>query len=126
MAKKLPPVHPGEILREEFLVPLKLTLYAVVAALDMPAYPDRTHRARRKARYGRHRAAARQVLQDRRCVLNEHSGALRSRNGRRRARATDQEDRVLRCGVRAMLLANSTDDGDRGLGLKARLCAISI
>lgn len=24
MAKKLPPVHPGEILREEFLVPLKL------------------------------------------------------------------------------------------------------
>ena len=25
MAKKLPPVHPGEILREECLVPLKLT-----------------------------------------------------------------------------------------------------
>jgi addiction module HigA family antidote len=25
MAKKLPPVHPGEILREEFLVSLKLT-----------------------------------------------------------------------------------------------------
>jgi antitoxin HigA-1 len=25
MAKKLPPIHPGEILREEFLVPLKLT-----------------------------------------------------------------------------------------------------
>jgi plasmid maintenance system antidote protein VapI len=23
MAKKLPPIHPGEILREEFLVPLK-------------------------------------------------------------------------------------------------------
>ena len=26
MAKKLPPVHPDEILREEFLVPLKLLL----------------------------------------------------------------------------------------------------
>ena len=34
MAKKLPPVHPGEILREEFLVPLKLTPYA--AALRVP------------------------------------------------------------------------------------------
>ena len=34
MAKKLPPVHPGEILREEFLVPLKLTPYA--AALHVP------------------------------------------------------------------------------------------
>lgn len=28
--KKLPPVHPGEILREEFLVPLKLTPYVNV------------------------------------------------------------------------------------------------
>ena len=38
MAKRLPPVHPGEILREEFLVPLKLTSYAVAvaAALHVP------------------------------------------------------------------------------------------
>jgi addiction module HigA family antidote len=36
MAKKLPPVHPGEILREEFLKPLKLTAYAVAAELDVP------------------------------------------------------------------------------------------
>jgi antitoxin HigA-1 len=36
MARKLPPVHPGEILREEFLVPLKLTPYAVAAALNVP------------------------------------------------------------------------------------------
>ena len=36
MAKKLPPIHPGEILREEFLVPLRLTPYAVAAALDVP------------------------------------------------------------------------------------------
>ena len=34
MAKKLPPVHPSEILREGFLVPLKLTPYAV--ALGVP------------------------------------------------------------------------------------------
>lgn len=36
MAKRLPPVHPGEILREEFLKPLGLTAYAVAAALDVP------------------------------------------------------------------------------------------
>src|SRR6478736_6999672 len=36
MAKKPPPIHPGEILREEFLVPLKLTPYAVAAALNVP------------------------------------------------------------------------------------------
>ena len=36
MAKKLPPIHPGEILREEFLVPLTLTRYAVAAALHVP------------------------------------------------------------------------------------------
>jgi hypothetical protein len=66
------------------------------------AQPDRTHRARRKAPYRRHRAAARQIPQDRGCVLDEHSGAIRSRNGRRRARAADQEDRVLRGGVRSV------------------------
>ena len=36
MAKKLSPVHPGEVLREEFLKPLKLTAYAVAAAIDVP------------------------------------------------------------------------------------------
>ena len=35
-AKKLPPVHSGEILREEFLIPFKLTPYAVAAALNVP------------------------------------------------------------------------------------------
>jgi addiction module HigA family antidote len=36
MARKLPPVHPGEILREESPVPLKLTTYAVATALNVP------------------------------------------------------------------------------------------
>jgi addiction module HigA family antidote len=36
MAKKLPPVHPGEILREEFLVPLSLKPYAVAQACAVP------------------------------------------------------------------------------------------
>jgi addiction module HigA family antidote len=36
MAKRLPPVHPGEILREEFLVPLGLSPYAVARACGVP------------------------------------------------------------------------------------------
>jgi addiction module HigA family antidote len=36
MAKRLPPIHPGEILREEFLVPMKLTAYAVARSCGVP------------------------------------------------------------------------------------------
>lgn len=36
MAKRLPSVHPGEVLREEFLAPLKLTPYAVARACGVP------------------------------------------------------------------------------------------
>jgi len=35
MTKKLAPVHPGEILREDFLKPMKLTAYAVAAKLGV-------------------------------------------------------------------------------------------
>lgn len=34
---KLHPIHPGEILREEFLVPLKITPHALSLALQIPA-----------------------------------------------------------------------------------------
>jgi addiction module HigA family antidote len=36
MAKKLPPLHPGEILREEFLLPMQLTPYALAQACGVP------------------------------------------------------------------------------------------
>ena len=36
MAKRLPPIHPGETLREEFLLPMKLTPYAVAQACGVP------------------------------------------------------------------------------------------
>jgi addiction module HigA family antidote len=35
-SKKLAPVHPGEILREEFLAPLSLTPYALAKAAAVP------------------------------------------------------------------------------------------
>jgi addiction module HigA family antidote len=36
MAKKLKPMHPGEVLREEFLVPLKLSPGALARACGLP------------------------------------------------------------------------------------------
>jgi addiction module HigA family antidote len=36
MAKKLPPLHPGEVLREEFLVPLKMSPGALAKACGVP------------------------------------------------------------------------------------------
>jgi len=35
--KKLPPIHPGEILLEEFLKPLALSQYRVAKAMSVPA-----------------------------------------------------------------------------------------
>lgn len=34
---KLHPIHPGEILREEFLIPLSMTAHALALALKVPA-----------------------------------------------------------------------------------------
>jgi antitoxin HigA-1 len=36
MARKLPPLHPGEVLREEFLVPLKMSAGALAKACGVP------------------------------------------------------------------------------------------
>lgn len=36
MAKKLPPVHPGEVLREEFLLPMNLSAYSLAKACNVP------------------------------------------------------------------------------------------
>src|SRR5436305_15301130 len=35
-SKRLPPIHPGEVLREEFLTPMKLTPYALAKACGVP------------------------------------------------------------------------------------------
>jgi addiction module HigA family antidote len=36
MANGLPPVHPGEVLREDFLRPMNLSPYAVARAVGVP------------------------------------------------------------------------------------------
>jgi len=34
---RMRPIHPGEVLREEYLVPLKMTAHALAMALRLPA-----------------------------------------------------------------------------------------
>ena len=34
--KKLPRIHPGDVLREDFLVPMKFSPYAVARAISVP------------------------------------------------------------------------------------------
>ena len=36
MTKKLPPIHPGEVLREEFLTPMKLSAYSLAKVCGVP------------------------------------------------------------------------------------------
>ena len=36
MAKRLPPVHPGEVLREEFMEPLGISINALARELHVP------------------------------------------------------------------------------------------
>ncbi|HBO11953.1 MAG TPA: addiction module antidote protein, HigA family [Halieaceae bacterium] len=44
----LKPMHPGEVLREEFMVPLGLTAYRVARAIDVP--PNRIQDIARERR----------------------------------------------------------------------------
>src|SRR5256885_15848069 len=39
MARKLKPMHPGEVLREEFLVPLKMSAGALARTCGLPRTP---------------------------------------------------------------------------------------
>jgi addiction module HigA family antidote len=34
--RRLPPVHPGEILRDDFLEPMKISVYALAQAIKVP------------------------------------------------------------------------------------------
>jgi antitoxin HigA-1 len=34
--KRIPPIHPGEVLRDEFLAPLGLTQYRLAKSIDVP------------------------------------------------------------------------------------------
>jgi RelE-like toxin of type II toxin-antitoxin system HigB len=85
MAKKLKAVHPGEILKEEFMLPLGLSMNKM--AMDLrPGDPDRQYRQREARNYRGHSTPLRPLLQERAGILDESPNPLRFGSGRGRTR----------------------------------------
>jgi hypothetical protein len=76
--KKLAPVHPGEVLREDFLIPMNLSPCAVARACGVPRTRIERLARERDSYYRRHRIAAVSLFRDHGGLLNEHSDVVRS------------------------------------------------
>jgi len=50
--KKLPPIHPGEILLEEFLAPMGISQYRLAKALAVPPEANQRDRSRQAGDHG--------------------------------------------------------------------------
>lgn len=68
MSQSLQPIHPGEVLLEEFMKPKAITPYRLAKETDVPA--------RRLNDHGGHGASARKVLRNVGDVLVGPSGAV--------------------------------------------------
>ena len=109
-SKALAPVHPGEILREEFLAPLDMSPYALAAALRVPrtrverlireetaVTPDT---ALRLGRYFGHHTR----------VLARHPGPLRCRNGKAEPRPRHRRHQAAQERVSSLKVADILAD----------------
>ncbi len=76
IVETLPPMHPGEVLREEFLDPLGLSAGRVAKACGVPRTRDRAHRRRRDRDHRRHGGSARPLLRHDRGILDEPTDPL--------------------------------------------------
>ena len=76
----MPPVHPGEILLEEFLDPLSVSQYQLAKDISVPATADQRDRARPAPHQRGHRAAPGPLLRYLGAVLDEPAGPLRPGN----------------------------------------------
>ena len=74
--RRLPPVHPGEILRDEFLTPMDISVYELANALQAPRsrVNDIVRGAARD--HHRHGAAPRAILRHVAGVLDQPAGPL--------------------------------------------------
>ncbi len=60
--RRLPPVHPGEILRDELLKPMDISAYGLANAIKVPRIRVNDYRPRPPCDYGRHRDSPRAIL----------------------------------------------------------------
>lgn len=81
MAKKtriMPPIHPGETLREDFLKPLGLSANRLAMGLQVPVTRVNDIVPRQACHYRGHLSPAGAILWDHAPVLDESSGELRA------------------------------------------------
>lgn len=79
---RLPNIHPGEVLLEEFLKPMEISQNALARAIRVPPRRVQRDRAWKAHHYGRHVATIGALLRDFGKVLDGSSGGLRSRGSR--------------------------------------------
>ena len=92
MARQLAPMHPGEVLREEFLLPLGLSAGALAKGVRGSAHPHRKDRQRRNRNHGRYRAAAWQGARHVGPALAEPAKRVRHADGEKPDRKSAGED----------------------------------
>ena len=80
-SKVIPPVHPGETLREEFLIPLGLTANRLAIDLLVPVTRVNDIVRGKRANLRRYRLATGSVFRDNAAVLDESPGELRPGTG---------------------------------------------
>ena len=91
--RRLPLVHPGEILRDDFLTPMKCSVYRLAPGHQGFASKVERSRARPPRRHNRHRTAPGALFRNNAGVLDQSPDPLRSRRCRtHRAR----QDRAVR------------------------------
>jgi len=81
MAKKLKPVHPGEILREEFMTPLGLSMNKMAMALRVPVTRIADIVNERRGITADTALRFAKLFQELRCILDESPDALRPGSG---------------------------------------------
>ena len=93
--------HPGEVLSEEFLKPLGMSVNALAMALRVPAtrIGAIAMQGRAVGEHGGYRLAARAFLRDESGVLDGHAGDARFDQGAPRTRTGDRTRRATEGGV---------------------------
>ena len=79
-AAKLPPIHPGEILNEEFLAPMNITEYPAGEVHRCGSEAYSFHRSRAAVHYRRDGSAAGAPLREPSRLLDGTTGSIRSRS----------------------------------------------
>jgi CubicO group peptidase (beta-lactamase class C family) len=76
-AARLAPLHPGEVVRDEFLEPLGMSAYALAKAPARPTQPDYRDLGRRARDQRRHCASLGPVLRHDAGILDQLAGRPR-------------------------------------------------